>query len=263
MIFINNEKLNKIKLNKSNFYVVIDFDRTITETNSCQSWNVCNSVLDDNFKKKSKELVEKYEPIEVDYTISFEEKNKAMIEWYSRSMNVFYEFHLTNQILMESVSKSNISFREGAKEFLKNMYENHIPVIIVSAGIGNVIEECLKQRNCLYENISIISNFIKFDENGNMKKYDTKIIHSLNKNMDEYLSDLDREKIQDKSYCLLVGDLVEDKTMVDSSVLEKSILVGFLNQNIKANLEVYKENFDIVLSENDGTFKVLSKLIQI
>ena len=51
-----------------------------------------------------------------------------------------------------------MKYRNGAKEFLKKMNEFNVPVIIISAGIGNVIEEFLKLENDYYENIKIISN---------------------------------------------------------------------------------------------------------
>ena len=34
MKYINSSKLDKIKLDKDNFYVLIDFDRTLTKGNS-------------------------------------------------------------------------------------------------------------------------------------------------------------------------------------------------------------------------------------
>ena len=58
---------------------------------------------------------------------------------------------------------------EHTKEFLRKMNEMNIPVIIISAGIGNVIEEFLKLENDYYDNIKIISNFIVF-ENGEFKE---------------------------------------------------------------------------------------------
>ena len=41
MEYINHkEKLKDIKLHKNNFYVMIDFDRTITEAQSISAWRV-------------------------------------------------------------------------------------------------------------------------------------------------------------------------------------------------------------------------------
>ena len=41
MKYINHkDKLKDIKLDKNNFYVVIDFDRTITKAKSIRAWRV-------------------------------------------------------------------------------------------------------------------------------------------------------------------------------------------------------------------------------
>ena len=69
------------------------------------------------------------------------------------------------------------------KNFFEAMYKNNIPVIILSAGIGNVIEGFLKENNCYFDNMKIISNFINFDNNGNINKFDGKIITSMNKTL--------------------------------------------------------------------------------
>ena len=42
------------------------------------------------------------------------------------------------------------------------MKEKNVPVIIVSAGIKNVIEEFLITEKCYFDNIYILSNLIKF-----------------------------------------------------------------------------------------------------
>lgn len=186
MQYINYEKLEKIKLNKSNFYVALDFDQTLTSPDGLSSWDACGFPLGDNFKKETSTLFEKYGPVELDYTISFEEKNKAMIEWYYRNFKLYYKYNLTKNDLEKSVNK--IIFRQGAKEFLNIMHKANIPVVILSAGIGNIIELFLKKNNCFTDNIYIISNFIPFDENGNIKKYTGKLIHTLNKTMEGHIS---------------------------------------------------------------------------
>ena len=64
MRFINKEKLDKIKLEPNNMYVVIDFDRTITAKDSQDSWDAAATMLGEEFAKKSYELYQKYRPIE-------------------------------------------------------------------------------------------------------------------------------------------------------------------------------------------------------
>lgn len=225
MKYVNIEKLEKIKLTKSNFYVAIDFDKTITARESSESWDASGAILGEEFKKESYSLYLKYGPIELDYNISFEEKNKAMEEWYYSSMKLYYEFKLTKEKLKESINNSNLIFRAGAKEFLYDMYQNNIPVVILSAGIGNVIEQFLQKNDCHYDNIYIISNFIPFDEDGNIKEYEGELIHTLNKTMKGHITESFAEKIKSRSYRLLVGDIIEDKKMVPIEEWEQTVSV--------------------------------------
>ena len=225
MIYLNEEKLNKIKLQEDNFFVAIDFDKTITSRKSSDSWGVCGNILGKEFNEKSELLYQKYAPIELNYEISFKEKNKAMEEWYSKNMNLIYDYHLTKSQLEESISNSDIIFRDGAKEFLKEMFQKDIPVIILSAGIGNVIESFLRNNNCYYDNIYIISNFIKFDDDGNMKKLDIELIHTLNKTMKNHIPIEFEEKIKKRKYRLLFGDFIEDKNMVSKNEWDETIFI--------------------------------------
>lgn len=261
MEYINTEKIEKIQLKSNNFYVAIDFDRTITSEKGADSWDAVGNKLGKDFYKKINELYKKYRPIEVDYKIPFEEKNRAMERWYHECMELYYEYHLTKEKLEKSIATSNLIFRKGAKEFFKNMNKNDIPVIILSAGIGNVIEQFLKENNCYFRNIFIISNFIEFDIYGKMKKFNKKIIHTLNKNMKGHLPNHWEEKLKERQYRLLLGDAIEDKKMVEEAKLSNTITVGFLNDNIEENLEIYKKNFDILLTKEEATFDVVNKLL--
>lgn len=227
MKYINYKRIEKINLNKSNFYVAIDFDKTITDASSNDSWEASINELGEDFNKKFFELYQKYGALEFDYTKSFEERNIAMEKWYRESIKLYYEYDLTAEKLKKSISNSNLTFRSGAKDFLNNMYKNNIPVVILSAGIGNVIEFFLRKNNCYFENIYIISNFIPFDDNGNIRKSKGKLIHSLNKTMEGHTTlELD-EKIKDKKYRLLLGNIVEDKQMVPVKEWNRTISIRF------------------------------------
>ena len=261
MKYLNEKKLEKIKINKENLYVVIDFDKTITSKTSTDSWDASGKLLEKDFHLKLDRLYKKYGPIEVDYKISFEEKNIAMINWYQQCMDLYYTYNLTKKKLNESIEISHLTFRSGAKTFLKNINENDITVIILSAGIGNVIEKFLRDNKCYYKNMLIISNFIVFDEDGNMKKFDNDMIHSLNKNIKGKIPHEFEEKIRKRTQRLVLGDLIEDKNMVDVKEGKDIISVGFLNKNIAENLKIYKEKFDIVLTNEDANFDVVEKIL--
>lgn len=249
MKYINTDKLEQIKFEKENFYIVADFDKTITSLESCDSWDASGKRLGDEFQKEVNRLYEMYRPIEVSYKLPIEEKKQAMKTWYEECMELYYQYHLTKEKLSNSIKESNLQFREGAKELLEQANKNDIPVIILSAGIGNVIEQFLKENKCYFENMYIISNFIEFDAEGNMKKFDNnKIIHTLNKTMEHHLPAQWEEKLQKKKYALLFGDLIEDLNMISTKQKENAITVGFLEKNVKENLDRYRQNFDVVLT---------------
>ena len=258
MKYLNNEeKLKNINLNKNNMCIVMDFDGTITKYTHVDSWDVAGEGLGDNFKKKLTELFEKYRPIEIDYEISYSEKFKAMEEWYKLCIDLYYEYGLTERKLTETLFNCNLQFREGAKEFFEAMYKNNIPVIIISAGIGNVIEGFLKENNCYFDNMKIISNFITFDDNGHMNKFNGDIITSMNKS----LKGNKIENIKNRKYKVLFGDLIEDKNMVEKDEWNNTICIGFLDKKIE-NLPYYKKTFDIVLTKEDGNFYEVINILE-
>lgn len=236
MIYINKKKIENIKLNKSNFYVAIDFDRTITSFESDDSWFACSNMLEQEFQNEIDDLYKKYRPIEIEYNISYEEKFKAMEEWYRKCMNLYIKYHLTKEQLQESLKRSKLVFRDGAKEFLEEMKKDDIPVVIVSAGIGNVIETFLKENNCYFDNMYLISNFINFDKAGVAKENFDNIIHTLNKTIEGHITKEFTDKIKNKKYRLLFGDLIEDKCMVPKNEWNQTISVRIFRKIYRKKL---------------------------
>lgn len=262
MKYIKNEKLEKIQLTKNNFYVVLDFDRTITAEESADSWDVAGELLDVNFQKELANLYQKYRPIELDYEIPLKEKIKAMETWYQECMDLYQEHGLTKEKLTKAITNNQkMQFRKGAKEFLEKMAQEKIPVIILSAGIGNVIEGFLRKNQCDFENLWIISNFIEFEEDGTMKKFTAPMIHTMNKTMNGHLPRKWMDRLKKIPYKLLLGDLIEDKNMIEKEEWENTILIAFLNQETK-DLQCYLEEFDVVLTKEDATFFVVEELIK-
>lgn len=264
MKYINNNKQEKLKINKQNTYLVIDFDKTITSNQSQDSWAASANadILGKEITQKMDELCQKYEPIELNHTIPVEEKEKHMEKWYGDCMDLYYQYKLTQEKLEQSIKQSNLIFRQGAKDILEKCYKENIPIIILSAGIGNVIEQFLKANNCYTDNMYIISNFIEFKSDGSMKKFDySKMIHTLNKTMPGHLPKEIQQKIQDKEYAILMGDMVEDEKMIEESKWKKTIKIGFLNKKLEENLPIYLKHFDIVLTKEDATFEIIDNIV--
>lgn len=236
---------------KENIYIIIDFDHTITSKDSKSSWSVLDNhnIMPSKEIKICKHLMEYYLPIEKDIKIPLKEKEKLMEQWYIKHLNIL----IKNKIRKEDIEKvicdkKSMNLRKGAQSFFKYTYNQKIPVIIISAGIANVIESFLKANNCLYDNIFIISNTIEF-KNGIIKGFKNKIIHSLNKNKIA-LPDRVENTTKNRQIAILIGDNIGDILMAPKD--KKTIKIAFTN-----NKEDFKAYFDIMYGENQSLEKII------
>lgn len=264
MIHINEKTKDKINyLDSEQLYVVADFDKTITHNDSDSSWAVLerSNFINEEYTRLSEELFEHYHPIEFDLTIDTKLKDELMHEWWKLNIELFVKYELKEEVVKNATSNmKDMKFREGGKEFLKKMYEKNIPVIIISAGIGNFIEQFLIHHNSYYPNIHIISNFISF-ENGIATGICETIIHSQNKNI-VAINDEIKEKIENRDKVLLLGDNLADIKMVPEEIRDNTIRIGFLNFNVNENMEKFKEHFDIVCTEK-ANFYDLEQILEV
>lgn len=247
MIHINNqEKINNFK--KESFYVIADFDRTLTTKDSEPSIGIVPKYLGGECLRKRMEIFNYYRPLELDYTIKEQEKQKIMKEWANKSFTLLSKY-LTENIINKSLENSNIHFRKGAKDFLAKMNNMNIPVIIMSAGVGNIIRAFLQKEGCLFDNIQIVSNFFEFRDK---KAYIdlNNIMATLNKEYKK-IPQSARKRLQEKENALIFGDLIEDIKMANKEKLSNTITFGFLDENVEENLEKFNKKFDIVLAGDE------------
>ena len=125
MIKINEKAKKIIKNLNNNFYIVSDFDRTITVGSSYTSWSILantNLVCQEYIDERNK-LYKYYRPIEISHDIPFEEKNKLVYEWFQKHLNLFIKYKLKEDVFKTAITDKNImSFREGAKDYLKFLH---------------------------------------------------------------------------------------------------------------------------------------------
>lgn len=261
-MFVNNRIKNVLPFkNLDNIYVVADFDRTITTGNSKTSWSILanSNLVPQSYVEERQALYDKYRPIEISETIPLEDKMKAMKEWFEKHISLFVKYQIQEKLFVEAATNLRVmNFREGAKEFIDFLHENQIPLIIISAGIGNFIETFLSYHHCYYDNIYVSSNKIVF-QNGIASGVEKNIIHSLNKNEVSLPSSISA-KLENRKQVILLGDQVSDLKMVDKSLHDFVLTIGFVADDCKSNIEELKANFDIVCEENDDYMK-LKKLI--
>lgn len=187
MKYINSKKVDNIKLDKGNFYVVTDFDRTLTKGGSISGWRVLyhSDLLGEDFKTRYDEIHDKH--------------NKTWECRFKEYIDLLHEKNINDKIIKEAVRKTDLQLRDGAKEFLKKMNQMKIPVIIISCSIRNVIKEYLKFNNCDYNNIYIYSNNCDIE-----KKIENDIYSVTPKNKDKIIfSENLNNVLESKTYALL------------------------------------------------------------
>jgi len=257
MIYINNEKKLKRIKNEKDIFVITDFDRTLTTKESEPSMGIIPEYLGGKCLEERLKIFKHFRPIELDYTIDSKEKEKLMQNWARESFLLLSKY-ITKENIEESIINAKLHLREGAKNFLEELNNYNIPVIIMSSGIGNIVEAFLKKEDCLHSNY-IVSNFFEFNDKP-VIDFDN-IMATSNKNYSRIPKKI-RKIIENKDAGLLFGDLVEDIKMIDKKMINNTLTFGFLDENIENNLESFNKNFDIVLTEK-GDFNDVKKLLNI
>ncbi len=260
------QKISEEGLDK--FHVLSDFDRTLTkafvqgEKSSTVIAQIRNgNYLTPEYSPEAHRLFDVYHPIEVDSTIGKEERSKKMREWWQKHFDLLIRSGLNRRVIEEIVRKRGLRFREGALELIDQLHRKNIPLVIMSAGPGDMVAEYLKQENRLYENVHIIANFFEFDAVGTVVGVREPIIHSLNKHEIAVQGYPVFESIKNRKNVLLLGDGLDDVGMVEGFDYENLIKIGFLNEDVEANLEKFQESFDVVVT-NDGSMEFINNFIE-
>lgn len=84
----------------------------------------------------------------------------------------------------------------------------------------------------------------------------------MNKKVEGNLPKKWQKRIEAKQYVVLCGDIIEDIQIIGKENRDKTVAIGFLNNKIEENLEVYKQYYDIVLTEDDACFQEVEKIIK-
>lgn len=262
------EKLLKIKIDGVNsLHVVSDYDRTLTKamfdgkrTKSTFAQLRSGGYLPKEYEDTSWKLYEKYYTIEIDNDIPIKEKSKAMKEWWQKHVELLSKYKLHKDMLYSVAHDTESMVREGVFDFYKLLNKNNIPLLIFSAGQGDVIEEFLRFKKILTKNMHIISNHYEYDKNDTVIGYIGEIIHPFNKNEHSIETSPYAKEIKNKKNVILLGDSLGDINMCDGIEHDNIIKIGFLNFNVQENLEKYKEVYDVIIL-NDGSMDYVINLL--
>ncbi|VDN06917.1 unnamed protein product [Thelazia callipaeda] len=279
-------KLNEmINAGKDKLLVISDFDYTLSRFHDAEGKSCCTThgVFDVAAQTVSKELEtvlknlkSKYLPIEFDPHMTIAEKMPHMENWWRTSHQHIIKAGFTKQSIQNFVREAKLElktlnifgfqgahtvvpkylvFREGAQEYILALHDYNVPLIIFSAGVGNVIDFFMQEAfGQLPNNVHIVSNMMKYNENDVATAFSEPLIHTFSKNtavISHYGSLLN--EISSRTSVLLLGDTLGDSNMDSGLKCELVALkIGFLNYNDETLLNQYLHSYDIVLLDDQS-----------
>lgn len=260
--------------------VVSDYDRTMTKQHVEGEWNLSSFGTftlhdplkvtvaereDDNYqfsgifeqskllpnevKEECKRMLKKYRPMEVDESLPMSKRIKAMEEWMEGSRDVIKGVEYPLDELDNVVEIYGSEMRDNIHDLFEKFEKLKVPVLVFSAGLGDVIKVMLKKNNMDFENIEIISNFLKYKGDVIQGFVNEKMIHVFNKN-EHAIEDKDYfQYLKNKHNALLMGDTTGDAAMTDGiDTLDVVLKIGFL----------YEEVSHVRLQDSyEGTFSLI------
>lgn len=251
-----------------NFHVIADFDKTLTHafTNRNKVMSIIailrnKNYLTEDYPKKAYALFDEYHPIEINPNIQLKEKKKAMDKWWKEHFRLLIKSGLNLKDIEKLVDEGEIKLRKYVLEFIDFLYTKKIPLIIMSAGLGDAIKLFLEKEKRLYENVHIVSNFFEWENDGKAKSVKQPVIHSINKDEHSLEKLPIYTELQNRKNVLLLGDGLGDLGMITGFKFNNLISIGFLNDKVEENLSHFKKNFDVILT-GDGDAKFIYDFVK-
>ncbi|KAK8401245.1 hypothetical protein O3P69_002781 [Scylla paramamosain] len=254
----------------SRLQVIVDYDMTLCRYHVNGKQAVSSFGIMDNspdmpeyYREEANRLLAKYYPIEVDPKMTEEEKIPYMVEWYQQIHDLLVKCSIRQASIEGMVSASSARLRDGSEELCQKLHRAGVPVLVLSAGMGDVLEQVLRHFKVYTDNVKVVSNFFNYNEQGIMVGFKGNLIHMFNKNEDAIHSSDYFEKLQNRTNVILMGDSLGDIKMALGVPQPSSVLkIGFLNDKIDERLPAFMDNFDIVLLD-DQTMDVANSIVDL
>lgn len=262
------EKLEKIKADgKEKLHIISDFDRTLTphqvdgvksSTSFAQFRN--GGYLGEEYAQKAHAMYDMYHPIEVDVTVPEEVRVMEMKKWWGEHMELLVSSGVTREIVEDIVSRGSIRLREGGEDFLTLCASANVPLLIFSAGLGDLITHLLQVKKVLTPNMHVVSNFFDFNDEGRAVGVIGDTISSVNKHESEIVKSAYAEGLRVRTNVIVLGDSLDDLRVTEGLSHETILSIGFLNENVDQSRAIFLEKFDLVI-EGDGSLEEVIHIV--
>jgi len=243
---------------------IVDFDYTLTRAHKDGVPVHCSWGVLENYEKMGAEYFEavdklrkKYYPMELDLSMPLKEKIPKMVEWYTNANRLLTQANVNKDWYPDMVQKSTCELRDDTDTLMNKLDQQGVPFLILSAGLGDLINEILKHFQLLKSNVKVVSNFCEYDEAGVVSGLKDPMIHMFNKSE----ASVHDPELKDRHNIVLIGDSLGDLKMADGVEDTNVVLsIGFLNPKSGKDgkkpeisedaLKLYTDKFDVVLVDD-------------
>eukprot|EP01084_Bolivina_argentea_P099784 179316_1 len=262
------------------FQIITDFDRTLTHPLSYQ----CHGLI-----ATFTELTELQDAVKHLFNFKKLYPNEPPQNWWIKYHDEMtkcpFQYHMLSKLI--SVD-DRVYMRDHCKQFFHYCESKNIPILIVSAGIANLIQCILEKYELVLSNVHLMANRIFwkcdntndinecFNGNGFYKKStqvanNAKISHfgqlltSFNKeDTYKYLKTeyFDRENIIQRRFVIFLGDARTDPhTMREVPNIEECIFIGFILPHRMKEIDIFLECYDVVIATRNASLKFVNDVL--
>merc|ERR1712194_290205 len=191
------------------------------------------------------------------------------LDWYRQGLELLVrhgrslgsKFSMDTAV-SESIERGRVSLRPGMPELLRKCINSGVALIVVSAGIAQVIERVLERKaGILPSEYTLWSNRLEFDSDNILSHVSKPLLHMYNKTLDgkEVPSSV-LKALEGKKHFISAGDSLGDGKIVPVE-FGNVLRVGLLNVKIEENRETYRQNFDLLYEGDYDSWDLKTRVI--
>jgi len=187
------------------------------------------------------------------------------VEWWDKAHELMLKHGMPPRpMLQRLVREAYMPPRHGALALLRKLEEMKVPVLIVSAGLSDVIEEFLRQHNALTENVTVCSNRLNYGADSVPQSVSPEEpVTSFTKAAAYKNAAAFFRHHHARRMILVIGDSVTDIDAAHEVPYDESLSVGFLNSRPATAMTKYADTFDAVVLGNGGSLDPLTDLVEL
>ena len=233
-------------------HMVFDFDRTLTtkateDGPDVTTWQILKGHLPVLAQREYDKLYQKYRALEIANQLDLE----GALTWWRETLRLFKD----NKVNLGEVEKdflSKATARPGTHDLFQQSEEAGIPVVILSAGIKDVIDLWCRKNGI--SPAVVLSTKLELDEAGVITGWNEDgLIHALNKNEKGH-GELSRLRAE-RPLTILVGDSMDDASAVEGEENVLRVRIRNPRKDELSDAESFRREtftkFDLLIESGD------------